>query len=79
MNSPAGGFGGIYIDTFNVIKIHKLGYTYIAQGNVHPNDAGYGAIVSQLSAVPEPSSIALPALGRLGIVGLGLRRRNRAA
>lgn len=48
-------------------------------GNVHPNDAGYAVIASQLvaaAAVPEPTTWATLVVG-FGVVGGGMRYRRR--
>jgi hypothetical protein len=41
-----------------------------------PNNDATG-ISAQLSAVPEPSTLALASLGGLGVLGYGWRRRRR--
>jgi lysophospholipase L1-like esterase len=71
----AAAFGARYVDTYTPFVGNELADTYIATGNVHPNDAGYALIVGQLEAVPEPSTLAL-----VGIMFAGLLvHRRRAA
>jgi lysophospholipase L1-like esterase len=54
---------------------NELAYTYIwDNGNVHPNATGYGVIAGAIEAVPEPSSLALTAVG---IAGWAAARRSR--
>ena len=66
-------FGGRYVDTYSAIAGHEAAYTYILQGNVHPNDTGYGAIAQRIEAVPEPRTFAVIAIGLLGFAAA--RRR----
>jgi lysophospholipase L1-like esterase len=73
----AKAFGVDYVDTASAIAGHETAYTYITSGNVHPNAAGYAWIAGQVEAVPEPSTVAIYAVG--GLVLVGLRRRMRAA
>jgi hypothetical protein len=69
----ASAFGAHYVDTYTPFVGHELADTYIAEGDVHPNAAGYALIVGQMEAVPEPSTLAL-----LGVMfaGLVLHRRR---
>jgi lysophospholipase L1-like esterase len=73
--SEASAFGAHYVDTYTPFVGHELADTYIAEGNVHPNAAGYALIVGQMEAVPEPSTLAL-----LGVMfaGLAYHRRRSA-
>jgi lysophospholipase L1-like esterase len=68
-------FGGRYVDVYPTFAGHEAAYTFILQGNVHPNDIGYGAIAARIEAVPEPATWSVLAAG---LVGLGLARRRRA-
>lgn len=56
---------------------NELNYTYVATGNVHPNDLGYQVIADAL-AVPEPSSAILVGLGLVAVIGRLRRRKARA-
>jgi lysophospholipase L1-like esterase len=56
-------FGAHYVDLYNPLKGHELADTFIANGNVHPNAAGYALIATQVEAVPEPSTLFLVAAG----------------
>ncbi|HEY2156214.1 MAG TPA: SGNH/GDSL hydrolase family protein, partial [Isosphaeraceae bacterium] len=61
---PSGAFVG-----------NELAYTYIwDNGNAHPTPTGYGVIAGTIEAVPEPSSLALAAVG---IAGWAFARRSR--
>ncbi len=79
----AGGFGpGVdYVDIYTPFVGNELTYTYIANGNVHPTSAGYAAIAQAIpmDAVPEPSSLALFAIGVVAGGHVVIRRRSRRA
>lgn len=77
-NSAA--FGGHYVDTYTPFVGHELQDTYIGSGNVHPNDAGYALIAGQMDAqtVPEPTTLAVLAVGMAGLL-IGRRRSRRLA
>jgi len=78
-------FKASYVDAYTPFLGHEADATYIrtlafGQPNVHPNAAGYGLIGWQLSAVPEPSSVALLGLGLVAVAArLRSRSRRRAA
>ncbi len=73
----AKAFGGQYVNLYNAFLGHELNYTYIASGNVHPNEKGYHVIADQMipiESVPEPSTVWLAAFGIAAAVA---RRRRR--
>ena len=82
------GAGDIPVDISAPFVGHEASFTHVqdpgGQFNVHPTGAGYDAITLQLenatpAAVPEPSSIALLALGGAGTLVAARRRGRRAA
>lgn len=77
ISGEAAAFGARYVDTYTPFLGHELEYTYIASGNVHPNAAGYAVIAAQMDAqtVPEPSTLAVLAVGMAGVL---LRNRFRS-
>jgi lysophospholipase L1-like esterase len=75
----AAAFGTRYVDTYTPFLGHELAYTYIASGNVHPNAMGYAVIASQLSTVPEPSSILVMGAGLVGWIALARRPKRKSA
>jgi lysophospholipase L1-like esterase len=78
--AQAAAFGAKYVDTYTPFLGHELSYTYIASGNVHPNDAGYQLIANQMiQQVPEPSTALLFGAGLAGALGFGRRARRRIA
>jgi lysophospholipase L1-like esterase len=36
------------VDIYTPFRGHALDYTFIAEGNVHPNAVGYGVIARQM-------------------------------
>lgn len=78
--AQAAAVGAKYVDTYTPFLGHELAYTYIASGNVHPNDAGYQLIANQMvQQVPEPSPALLFGAGLVVALGFGRRARLRAA
>lgn len=75
IQQEAYAFHGRYVDFFSPIEGNQLSLTYIATGDVHPNDAGYAALSK--AAIPA----AVPAPGALVCFGIGLfaRRLRRRA
>jgi lysophospholipase L1-like esterase len=77
----AAAFGDRYVDGYTPFLGHELSLTLIAQGNVHPNAAGYAVIAAQMErasvTVPEPSSLIV--LGFGVIVLASFHRRGRRA
>jgi hypothetical protein len=59
-----------------VIQAYSTGH--VGEFDIHSNDQrnSFGSVWS-VSAVPEPSSVMLLALGAIGLVGSGGRRRRR--
>ena len=75
----AGGFHVDFADPSGAFVGNELAYTYIwDNGNVHPTPTGYGVIAGTIEAVPEPSSLALTAVGLAGWA-FARRSRRRAA
>ena len=73
----ASEFDAFYVPTYDTpLTTDAANFTLInAGGNVHPAfDKGYGVIAARMEAVPEPSSIAMLAVGLGGPVGLGYIR-----
>jgi len=79
IQSEAKAFGATYVDTYTPFVGHELAYTYIAQGNVHPNSTGYALIAAQMEAVPEPSSFLVVGAGLVGWVIVTRRNGRRSA
>jgi lysophospholipase L1-like esterase len=76
----AKAFGVNYVDTASAFAGKESALTYITQGgNVHPNDAGYQAIASQIEAVPEPSTLIMFGAGAVALVALRRQRRSKTA
>ena len=71
----AGAVGGTYVDLATPFAGRELELTNIGNADTHPNQAGYQVIANAFgrtlspAAVPEPASVALFALGAIGLVG----------
>lgn len=65
--ADAAAFNGLFVDLQPLFHGHDLDYTYIATGNVHPNDLGYQVIANAFGSVPEPSTVILLGMGLLPI------------
>lgn len=77
IRADAAAFGASYVDLYRPFQGQELGLTYIATGNVHPNEGGYALITTAVASVPEPGSVILLTLG-LGVAGVVGRRRRDA-
>jgi len=56
----------------NVFNISNPQVTSATANNTNP-----GAVSSQITAIPEPTSVVMLGIGLVGVVGVGLRRRKR--
>lgn len=71
----AAAVGGTYVDLATPFAGRELELTNIGNADTHPNQAGYQVIANAFgrtlspAAVPEPASVALFALGAIGLVG----------
>ena len=82
LEADAKGVGASYVDLFPLFQGEELADTYIATGNVHPNNAGYDLIANAVASVPEPSSLVLVVIGAgllpvVGASGPTARRSGR--
>ena len=78
VRADAGAFGATFVDLAPSFLGKELQLTNIGTGDVHPNQAGYAVIAGDLaSAVPEPSSLSMLAVGVAGLIALLARPRLR--
>jgi lysophospholipase L1-like esterase len=83
IEAVASEFKAKYVDDYDtVLTTDAAAYTLINEGDPHPNfDTGYAVIAGQIEAasVPEPSSLALLAVGLGGLIARSIVRRRRIA
>jgi lysophospholipase L1-like esterase len=82
VKAEAAAFHAQVVDIYQPFVGHEAQYTYILQGNIHPNATGYGVIADQMikaSQAPEPGSCVLLGMAALTLGGYCWRRRRPVA
>jgi len=80
--APAGSAGGVSAGQKSYVLIVKTNATSFKAGSTFAIDGGvisfssYAPSGPTITAVPEPSTMAIAGLGALGFIGYGLRRRK---
>lgn len=82
IEAEAAAFNARVVDIFTPFVGHEAQYTHILDGNIHPNDLGYGVIAQQMintTQAPEPTTLALFGLGTIFLAGYRRRGSSRSA
>jgi lysophospholipase L1-like esterase len=82
IEAEAAAFNARVVDIYTPFVGHEVQYTHILDGNIHPNDIGYGVIAQQMistTQAPEPTTLALFGLGTIFLAGYRRRVRSRSA